>query len=76
MPTIKNRVNLTVDPEIFAALGLLAKRRKKSLSTISIDLIEKALELEEDLYFSAVSDKRLIESKGKRISHKKAWGLE
>ena len=76
MPTQKNRVNLTVDPEVFAALGLLAKKKKKSLSNVSIDLIEKALELEEDLYFSAASDKRLSESKGKWVSHKKAWGLE
>ncbi|TVQ81439.1 MAG: hypothetical protein EA369_00070 [Bradymonadales bacterium] len=76
MPTEKNRVNITVDPDTHAALSLLAKRRGKSLSNVSVDLIEKALEIEEDLYFSAVSEKRLRESKGKRISHKEAWGIK
>ena len=74
MPTQKNRVNLTVDSEVFAALGILAKRKRKSLSNVSIDLITRALELEEDFYFSSVSDRRLSEEK-KRISHDKAWDL-
>ena len=30
------------------------------ISTLSLSLIEQALELEEDMYFSKISDKRLI----------------
>jgi len=75
MPTDKSRVNITVDPDTHTALKLLAKRRGKSLSNVSVDLIEKALELEEDLYFSVVSERRLRESK-KRYSHEEAWGLK
>lgn len=72
MPTAKQRVNIVLDDEIFAALKLFSVKSKKSLSSLSQELIEKALGLEEDFYFSRKADERLSK-KEKRISHKEAW---
>ena len=72
MPTNKKRVNITVNDEIYTNIKRLAKNKKKSISTVSLLLIEKALDLEEDFQFSRISDSR-ISRKERRISHKKAW---
>lgn len=72
MPSVKKRINLTVDDKTYAALELLSKKVEQKISTISLELIHEALELQEDIYFSKESDKRLSQ-KQKRISHGKAW---
>lgn len=72
MPTAKKRINITVDDEMYQVLESLSHKRQKSISGTSLDLIEKAIELEEDLYFSRKSDERLSK-KQKHISHDKAW---
>jgi len=72
MPTAKKRINVTIDDEIQETLEWLAKKRSKSISSVSLSLIEEALELQEDLYFSDIAEKRL-ECQEKRISHSKAW---
>ena len=73
MPTIKKRINITVDDQTHEALSKLSKQRGASVSSIGLDLIEQALEFQEDVYFSDIADKRLTK-KEKRVSHKKAWG--
>jgi len=73
MPTAKKRINITVDDELYRALELLSEKRQKSVSGMSLDLLEKAIELEEDFHFSRAADERL-EKKRKRVSHKKDWG--
>ena len=72
MPTAKKRINITVDDELFEALESLAHKKQKSVSGTSLDLIEKAIEFEEDSYFSRIADKRLSQ-KQKRMAHDKAW---
>ena len=72
MPTAKKRINITVDDELFEALESLSHKKQKSVSGTSLDLIEKAIELDEDSYFSRIADDRLSQ-KQKRISHNKAW---
>lgn len=72
MPTSKKRINITVDDELFRSLHKLSKKEKKTLSSVSLRLIEKAVELEEDLHFSREADKRLTKNE-KRIPHSKAW---
>lgn len=72
MPTIKQRINITLEDELFLALKNLADKTKQSLSSLSVEMIKKSLEREEDIYFSEVADKRL-EQKQKRIAHSKAW---
>ena len=72
MPTAKQRVNITLEDELFLVLKNMADKAKQSLSSISIDLIKKSLEREEDIYFSKVADNRL-RHKNKRVAHSKAW---
>ena len=73
MPTVKRRINITVDDDLYRSLNKLSKKEKSSLSSVSLRLIEKAVELEEDLYFSRLADERLSK-KEKRVAHDKAWG--
>jgi predicted DNA-binding protein len=72
MPTAKKRINITVDDEVYEALGRLSVERAQSVAGVSLSLIEQALEYQEDAYFSRVADERLIK-KQKRVSHSKAW---
>ncbi len=72
MPTIKKRVNLTIDDEVFETLTKLAKKEKTSIANVSNLLLERALELKEDLYFSRVGEDR-IAKKNKRLSHDDIW---
>lgn len=72
MPTAKKRINLTVEDNLFENLRRLAKKENASVASVSHDLIERALELREDQYFSEVAENRLSK-KGKRIAHKDVW---
>ncbi len=72
MPTNKERINISVDPNLFAALKKLSTLRKKALSTLTRELVEKALELEEDLHFSSIADSRL-QGRKRTIPHHEAW---
>ena len=72
MPTAKKRINITLDDEVYSALVELSEKRAKSISSVSLSLIETALELQEDRYFSRIVDERL-EKKEKQVSHSKAW---
>jgi hypothetical protein len=47
-------------------------RSRTCLSSVSLELIERALELEEDAHFSRIADERLAR-KEKRVSHARAW---
>ena len=71
MPTAKRRINLSVDDSLYSDLEELQKLRgAPSLSSIVIELTKEALELQEDLYFSRMSEERENE---KTISHKEIW---
>ena len=72
MPTIKNRINLTVPRDLSLVLNRLAVRDDRSVSSKTLELIERALELEEDIVLQKVAENR--DRKGvKYISHKSAW---
>lgn len=72
MPTAKKRINLTVEDDVFESLNKIAKKEKTSVASISHSLLEKALELQEDFYFSRVGEER-IAKKFKRLSHEDVW---
>lgn len=72
MPTAKRRISITPSDELYSALERLSLRRKCALSSLSLDLIEHALELEEDAHFSKLADSRLARSEP-RIAHERAW---
>lgn len=72
MPTAKKRINLTVEDDIFKSLSEIAKKEKTSIASVSHLLLEKALELKEDFYFSRVGEARLSK-KSKKLSHEDIW---
>jgi hypothetical protein len=72
MPTENPRVNITFDKDNLAVLASFAKNREMSLSAAAKDLILKALELEEDEYYSKLAEIREKNTK-KWLSHDNAW---
>lgn len=72
MPTEKKRIHITVDDDTYEALGRLSDKRRESVASVGLSLIEQALEYQEDLYFSRTADERL-KARQKRIPHSKAW---
>ena len=72
MPTLKKRINITIDDDTYEAMEKLAEKLDQPLAGIGLSLIEQALEYQEDLHFSRIADERLSR-KEKRIPHSKAW---
>ena len=72
MPTQNPRVNITLDARDLGVLMRYAKGENKSVSSAAKELILLALELQEDRYFSTLSERRIREG-GKRIPHTQAW---
>jgi len=72
MPTKNPRINITFDQEYSELLTAMAKKRNKSVSSLSKELILEALERQEDMSLSELAEARDI-VKAKRVSHKDAW---
>lgn len=72
MPTKKKRINITLSKEMAVFLKRIALRDEVPEATKAAELLEEALELVEDEYFSALADKRVKEG-GKFYSHREAW---
>ncbi len=72
MPTKKKRLNLTLPHDTAIFLEKMALRDDVSQSAKALELIEKALEIEEDAYFSAIADER-VEKTTKWLSHEEFW---
>ena len=73
MPTNKHRINLTVSAELDRTIQHLAARDESSASNKAIELIKRALEIEEDEALLTIANQR-DQKNVKFISHKKAWG--
>lgn len=77
MATTKDRIIVSVSKDTKEALTYMAKRDQKPLATKAADLLEEALELEEDRALEGIIQGRLNGKKNIRwISHEKAWGLK
>ena len=71
LATLKKRVNLTIEDDLYNDFEAIKEiRNENSLSNVILDLAKEALEINEDLYYSKIAEKRLKE---KRISHDKVW---
>ena len=66
MSTTKNRINLTVNDDIYALLALIAEKNHQQIATVTMNLLKTALELEEDKYWSEEAEKRLRSLEGKK----------
>lgn len=73
MATKNPRINVTLDDTLHGILAMMAQAGEKSISVAAREMIELGLELQEDRYFSALSEARLAKGK-KRYSHKEVWG--
>ncbi|MDB5037464.1 MAG: hypothetical protein JWQ35_992 [Bacteriovoracaceae bacterium] len=74
MPTLKKRIQIPVEDKVYKELEKLASKREISMSSLAMSLVEEALELQEDIYFSRIADERLSKlDESKLISHKDAW---
>jgi hypothetical protein len=73
MATTNPRINITVPPEVAAALADKAERNRISLSKAALEFIKDAIERDEDVYFSRLAARREQEHTD-WISHEKAWG--
>lgn len=56
MSTDKPRIQVTLDEQTAGLLALMADKTSSSRSAVAADLIRRALELQEDLYFSKLAD--------------------
>lgn len=72
MPTTKQRINITPSPDMEWAIKKLAKRDKVSVSAKVVNLLEEALEIEEDLIWAEIAEQRSRE-KVKYIPHETVW---
>jgi len=75
MPTNKPRINITVPQDVNRAIQKLARRDDASVAAKTLDLIKRALEMEEDIALLSLANKREKTLKEKSLlSHEDAWG--
>ena len=72
MPTTKHRINLSVPAHLDRMLSRLADRDDLSVGSKALELLTRAIELEEDETLLAVVSKRERTSAA-FVSHTKAW---
>ena len=72
MPTDKPRIQVTLTEDIDGILSHVAKTKGKSKSAIAADLIQEALEIQEDRAFAALAEKRERENET-WLNHDDVW---
>lgn len=72
MPTQKKRINVTLPDHLAVFLEQIALRDDVPQATKAAELLERALELEEDAYFSILAEKRDT-PKARFVSHETFW---
>lgn len=74
MPTNNPRLNVVLEPSLYAAILKLARREGVSLSLKARDLIRQALEFCEDIYWvKQVKVREKTFSRKKALTHKQVW---
>ena len=72
MPTTKTRLNITLPKTVEKVLFKIAKRDKVPTATKASELLQLALETEEDQVWDQIASKRDTPD-AKFISHDQAW---
>ena len=62
----QRRVNVSFRSNVLKAVSLLADKKEMSLSSMTQELVEQALELQEDVYLSKLADEAEKRAKGKK----------
>lgn len=73
MATTKERILVTLTPEMARGLGNYAKHEKSPRATIAARAIREWLSDEEDRYLSVLGERRLAETK-KWLTPEEFWG--
>jgi len=73
MATTKDRINITTDKATRAILLKIAKRDRVPLATKAAELIQLALEIEEDLALGLITEERMSHKNIKWVPHHLAW---
>ena len=68
----KKRINLSASEEVVELLENLARRDEVPVATKAIELIKRALQIEEDEILDTLADSRDTEN-SRYLSHKEAW---
>ena len=74
MTTTKHRINITADKDIEKALIRSAKRDGVPTASKAASLLRTALELEEDLAWTELADRRASQKNVRYLTHKQVWG--
>lgn len=72
MATLKRRINISLSDSVNDALILLAERDNVPQATKATDLLQLALEIEEDQVWDRIAAQRDTK-KARFVSHTKAW---
>jgi hypothetical protein len=72
MPTLKKRINVTMDDDLVKLLEALAEKDNVPIATKAHNLLTEIMEMHEDQVWEELAEDRL-NKKEKTISHKKAW---
>ena len=72
MPTSKKRINVTLPKHIAIFLAQLALRDDVPQATKAAELLERAMEIEEDAFFSKIAEKR-DKQNARFLSHDAFW---
>lgn len=73
MATTKKRINVTLSEYAEKTIAAIAKERKVPQATVAAQLIEGAIELQEDWALAKLADERASHKNTKYISHDKVW---
>ena len=74
MPAKNPRINIVVEPSLYAAIQDLAEKKGMSLSMLTRDLIKESLETYEDISFSTLAEAREKTFRpDTALSHEKTW---
>lgn len=74
MPTTKSRINISLPADVKRALARIAKRDQMPTATKAGQLLEVALEMEEDQAWDRIAAAR-DRKNAKFVSHKDAFGV-
>ena len=72
MATLKKRLNISLAKALDSALGELALRDSVPVATKASQLLETALEIEEDVLWNNIAEKRDTKS-ATFVAHNNAW---
>ena len=73
MPTLKRRLNITLSSELSDFLVNASKRDDIPEATKAAEMLRLAMELEEDVYDSALADRHMKDPAVTYVSHEDFW---